>query len=43
MCVIEGNFKDFIGIVEEVNEEKEKFCVFVEIFGCLIFVEFDFE
>jgi transcriptional antiterminator NusG len=41
--VIEGNFKDFTGTVEEVNEEKEKLRVFVEIFGRPTSVEFDFE
>lgn len=41
--VIEGNFKDFTGAVEEVNEEKEKLRVFVEIFGRPTSVEFDFE
>lgn len=40
--VVEGNFKDFTGIVEEVNEEKEKLRVFVEIFGRPTSVEFDF-
>lgn len=41
--VIEGNFKDFAGTVEEVNEEKEKLRVFVEIFGRPTSVEFDFD
>lgn len=41
--VIEGNFKDFTGTVEEVNEEKEKLRVFVEIFGRPTSVEFDFD
>ena len=41
--VIDGNFKDFAGTVEEVNEEKEKLRVFVEIFGRPTSVEFDFE
>jgi transcriptional antiterminator NusG len=41
--VIEGNFKDFMGIVEEVHEEKEKIRVFVEIFGRPTSVEFDFQ
>ena len=40
--VIEGNFKDFTGNVEEVMEEKEKLRVFVEIFGRPTAVEFDF-
>lgn len=41
--IIDGNFKDFAGTVEEVNEEKEKLRVFVEIFGRPTSVEFDFE
>lgn len=41
--VIEGNFKDFTGTIEDVNEEKEKLRVFVEIFGRPTSVEFDFE
>lgn len=41
--VIEGNFKDFTGTVEEVNEEKEKLRVFVEIFGRPTSVEFEFD
>ena len=41
--IVEGNFKDFTGTVEEVNEEKEKLRVFVEIFGRPTSVEFDFE
>ncbi len=41
--VIEGNFKDFTGTVEEVNEEKERLRVFVEIFGRPTSVEFEFE
>lgn len=41
--VIDGNFADFTGTVEEVNEEKEKLKVFVEIFGRPTSVEFDFE
>ena len=40
--VVEGNFKDFTGTVEEVNEEKQKLKVFVEIFGRPTSVEFDF-
>lgn len=41
--VVEGNFADFTGTVEEVNEEKEKLKVFVEIFGRPTSVEFDFD
>lgn len=40
--VAEGNFKDFTGVVEEVNEEKEKLRVFVEIFGRPTLVDLDF-
>ncbi len=41
--VVEGNFKDFTGSIEEVQEDKEKLRVFVEIFGRPTSVEFDFE
>lgn len=41
--VVEGNFKDFTGTVEEVHEDKEKLRVFVEIFGRPTSVEFDFD
>lgn len=41
--VIDGNFKDFTGTIEEVHEDKEKLRVFVEIFGRPTSVEFDFE
>jgi transcriptional antiterminator NusG len=41
--IIEGNFKDFTGTVEEVHEEKEKLRAFVEIFGRPTSVEFDFQ
>ena len=41
--VIEGNFKDFTGHIDEVQEEKEKLRVFVEIFGRPTSVEFDFD
>ena len=40
--VIEGNFKDFTGTVEEVDSEKERLKVFVEIFGRPTSVEFSF-
>ena len=41
--VVDGNFKDFTGTIEEVQEDKEKLRVFVEIFGRPTSVEFDFE
>lgn len=41
--VIEGNFKDFTGTIDEVMEDKEKMRVYVEIFGRPTSVEFDFE
>lgn len=41
--ITEGNFADFTGTIEEVNEEKEKLKVFVEIFGRPTSVEFDFD
>lgn len=41
--IVEGNFADFTGTVEEVNEEKQKLKVFVEIFGRPTSVEFDFD
>ena len=41
--VVEGNFKDFTGTIEEVQEEKEKLRVYVEIFGRPTSVEFDFD
>lgn len=41
--IIEGNFKDFTGTVEEVDEEKERLKVYVEIFGRPTSVEFDFD
>lgn len=40
--VIEGNFKDFTGTVEDVDPEKQRLKVFVEIFGRPTSVEFDF-
>ncbi len=40
--VVEGNFKDFTGTVEEVDMEKSRLKVFVEIFGRPTSVEFDF-
>lgn len=42
VCVIEGLFNDFNGVVEEVNYEKSCLCVLVLIFGCVILVEFEF-
>jgi transcriptional antiterminator NusG len=41
--IIDGNFSDFTGSVEEVNEEKEKLRVVVEIFGRPNSVEFDYD
>ena len=41
--IIEGNFKDFTGMVEEVNEEKEQLRVYVEIFGRPTAIEFSFD
>lgn len=40
--VVEGNFKNFSGTVEEVDEEKERLKVFVEVFGRPTPVEFSF-
>ncbi|MDR3256821.1 MAG: transcription termination/antitermination protein NusG [Endomicrobium sp.] len=40
--IIEGPFKHFIGIVEEVNHERGKLRVMVTIFGRLTPVELDF-
>ncbi|MFB6265368.1 MAG: transcription termination/antitermination protein NusG [Bradymonadaceae bacterium] len=40
--ITEGNFQDFTGTVEEVDEEQERLQVFVEIFGRPTSVEFDF-
>lgn len=41
--IIDGNFSDFTGSVEEVNEEKERLRVVVEIFGRPNSVEFDYD
>ena len=41
--IIDGNFKDFGGTVEEVNEEKERIRVIIEIFGRPQSVEFEFD
>lgn len=41
--IIDGNFKDFTGTVEDVDEEKERLKVYVEIFGRPTSVEFDFD
>lgn len=41
--IIDGNFKDFNGTVEEVNEEKERLRVIIEIFGRPNSVEFEFD
>ena len=40
--IIEGPFKHFIGVVEEINEEKGKLKVMVTIFGRPTPVELDF-
>lgn len=31
--IIDGPFKDFVGVVEEINDEKKKLTVMVKIFG----------
>jgi len=31
--IIDGPFKDFIGVIEEINDEKKKLTVMVKIFG----------
>lgn len=41
--IIEGNFNDFTGTVEDVDMEKERLKVYVEIFGRPTSVEFDFD
>ncbi|MBN2543476.1 transcription termination/antitermination factor NusG [bacterium] len=40
--VIDGPFKDFSGIIDEVNEERGKVKIMVSIFGRLTPVEVDF-
>ena len=40
--IIEGPFKHFIGVVEEINEERGKLKVMVTIFGRPTPVELDF-
>lgn len=41
--VIEGNFKNFSGTIDEIDEEKERLKVFVEVFGRPTPVEFSFD
>lgn len=41
--IIAGAFKDFVGKVESVNQEKRKLKVFVAIFGRDTLVELDFD
>lgn len=41
--ITEGNFKDFTGTVEEVDEEKERLKVYVQIFGRPTSVDFSFK
>lgn len=43
VTIMEGNFKDFTGTVEEVDEEKERLKVYVQIFGRPTSVEFSFK
>jgi transcriptional antiterminator NusG len=40
--IIDGPFKDFIGDIQEVNEEKKKLKVIVKIFGRGTEVELNF-
>lgn len=41
--VVAGAFKDFVGTVEEINQEKRKIKAFVSIFGRDTSVELDFD
>jgi len=40
--IIDGPFNDFLGTVEEINEEKKKLKVVVKIFGRRTPVELNF-
>jgi transcriptional antiterminator NusG len=40
--IIDGPFKDFVGDIKEVNEEKKKLTVIVKIFGRGTEVELNF-
>lgn len=42
ICVIDGLFVDFNGVVEEVDYEKSCVKVLVFIFGCFILVDLEF-
>ena len=42
MIVVDGPFKDFTGVVKEINKEKRKVKVMVSIFGRQTPVELDF-
>ena len=43
VTVINGTFKNFEGVVETINEEKEKLGVVVQIFGRLTQVDISYE
>lgn len=40
--VIDGFFVNFIGLIEEIDYDKSKVKVFVNMFGCEILVELEF-
>jgi transcriptional antiterminator NusG len=42
VTIVDGPFKDFTGVVQEVNKEKRKVKVMVSIFGRQTPVELDF-